>query len=633
MEDMNDSGKTAIFMAIRHGSLECLKLLVNAGARLDAKDIENWTALHEAVKAGDERIEILNYLIEECDGDVNAVDDDGWTPLHVAARFSSTEAVDILVKAGCDVNAKTEDNETAVLLASAQASSADVLRKLLEHGADLSLHRDTALTPSRLILGRKDFGQLCILLDHIKSLEEQERLKVIDLESRSETGDTLLHVCVQEKNLDATTRVLAVGAKPDIKNHDGVAALHTACKGGTGEIAGALLNSGADPNLPRGDGMLPLHIASDTGNIEVVEALIQHEADVNQEVSHNGRYRGFSPLMFAARLGQGDVVAALIQAGAQLDHAKGDGFTALHLAALNGNTVACKKLINAGADYRLADETGYFPLQLATRHSQFDVVSIFLESNVEPDSCGQLGLTSLHIASFICDARLIWLLIRGGADVNAVNSDDATPLHIAAGREQGRVSMQLLLANGAKMDVIDKEMDSPLHNACYKGLYQNVRLLLCRGAEPSPANENNVTPLHLAAAVGSEETVEALLKYGADVEARDANDKTPYRVASEHNHRNAMILLFRSMPITLEDIAPTSSFGGQNKEGGEDIICVICQNSLVEGEETRTLPCMHTYHNACIMAWLGGEDLTRHDSCPLCQQSVLPDSASPRRPT
>lgn len=631
IEQRNDSGKTAIFMAIRHGSLECLKLLVEAGAKLEVKDIENWTALHEAVKAGDDRIDILNFLIDECNFDVSVVDDDGWTPLHVAARFSSTKAVDVLIEAGCDVNGLTEEKETAVLLASAQAASAEVLQKLLANGADLSLHRDTALTPISLILGRKDFGQLCILFDYLKTIDEQSRLALIDVESRSETGDTLLHMCVHEQNLDATTRILTVGARPNEKNHEGIGALHIACKNGNAEVAEALLNSNADPNLVRGDGMMPLHIACDNGFADVAKVLIQHKADVNRTVSQQGKYKGFSPLMFAARLGDGDVVSVLIEAEAQLDLSKADGFTALHLAALNGNSVACKYLVESGADCQLADETGYFPLQLATRHNQFGVVSILLESNVEPNSCGPLGLTSLHIASFLGDAHLIWLLIRGGADVNAVNSDNATPLHIAAGREQGRVSMQLLLANGARLDVTDKEHDTPLHNACYKGLYQNVRLLLRRRAEPSPVNEKCVTPLHLAAAVGSEETVEALLKWGANAKARDKDNKTPYRVAYERHHRKVMILLFRAMEISLQEIAPAERFAAPGRSGSEEVICVICQNSLTGGEETRTLPCLHTYHDVCIMGWFGGEALKRHDSCPLCQRSVLPGTASPRR--
>ena len=635
IEQMNDSGKSPIFIAIRHKSIDCLKLLVEHGAHVDACDIERWTPLHEAVKTGDENIAILKYLIDECKVQVGAVDDDGWTALHVAARFSSCKAVDILIDAGCDVNAMTEDKETPLLLASAQASSAPVLRSLLERGADLSLHCDTPLTPSRLILGRRDFEQLCILLDHIKKLPLETRKTIIDLESRSETGETLLHLCVSAANVEATKKLLLVIEKVNEKNHRGIAPLHLACASGSTELVNVLLEGGANTDVERGDGMKPLHIACDAGHTKVVSALLAGGADVSTTIESSERYTGFTPLMFAARLGNADVVRVLLDYNADMDVAKRDGFTALHLAALNGNTEICRLLVERGVDYQQADESGYFPMQLATRHNQYDVVNAFLESGIDPDSCARLELTSLHIAAFICDARLIWLLIRGGANVNARNADATTPLHVAAGREQGRVSMQLLLANGAELDPIDNEGDTPLHNACYKGYYQNARLLLRRGAANSPKNDSETTPLHLAAAVGSEETVEALVKYGADVEARNRDRQTPYRVASEQGHRRAMLSLFRAMSVSLHEIAPPETFQPSENispsTSTESLLCVICQTSLTRGESTRTLPCGHTYHDECILAWLGGEWLLRNDSCPLCQRFVLPESTSPRR--
>ncbi|CDF39229.1 unnamed protein product [Chondrus crispus] len=625
LEDMNDSGKTPIFMAVRHGSKHCLQLLIKAGANVASKDIENWTVLHEAVKAGDGSISTLQFLVDQCMLDSNAVDDDGWTALHVCARFSSPKAVDVLVKAGCDINAKTEDNETAVLLACAQPSSTEVLCRLLANGADLTIHLDTPLTPCLLVLGRRDFIQLTILLNHIKTLEHATRLQIFRLESQR-TGDTLLHACVREGNFESIERLVDLGAPPNEKNQEGLAPIHIVCKNGNDEIARALLKGKTDLNLIRADGMTPLHIAADAGHPEVVRLLLEHDCDPNQTLSNSGRYHGFSSLMFAARLGNAAIVSLLLQAGADPNLQKGDGFTALHLAALNGNAQVCKSLLAGGSDYMLEDHTGYLPLQLATRHGQYEVVNGFIAANVAPDCCGKLGLTALHIASFMCDARIIWLLLRAGASTNMMNSENATPLHIAAGREQGRVSMQLLITNGAKLDLVDNEQETPLHKACYKGIYQNVRLLLRRGAAPSQVNKKNVTPLHLAAANGNEETVKALLRYGADVHAQDEDNRTPYAVASENNHRKVMILMFRAIAVALEDIAPRVIYHPDpSPSSSMRIFCVICQNSLLGGEETRRLPCSHLYHDHCILTWLGGEDLSRHESCPLCLRSVLPE--------
>lgn len=624
VEEMNDSGKTPVFMAIRSGSVKCLKLLADAGADIHKKDIESWTAIHEAVKGGNTHIGILECLINDFQMNANAIDDDGWAPLHVAARFGSTDAVDVLVQAGADINAVTEDKESAVLLASAQVSSAEVLRKLLSHGADVSLDSSCAM------LRRKDFKQFCIVLDHMKTLGDEERRKALDIDFRAESGNTILHMCVMNSCAEATQKLLELGALPNEENHEGLTPLHIATNGGEAEIVRTLLEGGANPDILRPDGMAPLHIACDGGHIDVVSLLMNAKCDLNLGVTLTARYKGFTPLMFASRLGSSKIASMLIEGGADLAVAKGDGFTALHLAALNGNAKVCRILIRAGANYAVADESGYLPLQLATRQGQLDVVGAMLEEKVAPNCRGKLGLTALHVAAYMCDARLIWILIRGGADVNAINDDDVTPLHVAAGREQGRVGMQLLLSNDAKIEMRDKEEDTPLHNACYRGLHQNARLLLRRGAEPSPANENGVTPLHLAAAFGNEETVEALLTYGADIEARDQNRMTPYRVAAEQKHRQAMILLFRAMKLSLAEIAPRRTFETVSPNTSSDeLLCVICQSPLTSGDATRTLPCNHTYHDDCILAWLGGEELLQHNSCPLCQKSILPEGASP----
>ena len=69
--------------------------------------------------------------------DVNAKDNKGWSPLHVAAAFNPSPAVlEVLLKAGADVNAKDKDGETPLHFAAALNPSTAVLEILLNAGAD-----------------------------------------------------------------------------------------------------------------------------------------------------------------------------------------------------------------------------------------------------------------------------------------------------------------------------------------------------------------------------------------------------------------------------------------------------------------------------------------------------------------
>ena len=92
------------------------------------------TELHSAVVSGGvDEVEILL----KAGADVNAKDTDDWTPLHFAAAFNPSPAVfEILLKAGADVNAKDTTDWTPLHLAAEKNPSSAVLEILLKAGAD-----------------------------------------------------------------------------------------------------------------------------------------------------------------------------------------------------------------------------------------------------------------------------------------------------------------------------------------------------------------------------------------------------------------------------------------------------------------------------------------------------------------
>ena len=92
-------------------------------------------------------------------------------------------------------------------------------------------------------------------------------------------------------------------------------------------------------------------------------------------------------------------------------------------------------------------------------------------------------------------------------------------------------SVQLLLERGAEIEARNKINCTPLHYAAWKNITESVKLLLERGADIEARDLNNHTPLHFAAGGNSTRAAQLLVKRGAKIEARDNNNQTPLNLA------------------------------------------------------------------------------------------------------
>ena len=134
----------SIHQAAIDGDIEAIKQHTAAGTDVNAEDDDGWTPMHRAVYYG--RKEIVGLLIAN-GGDVNATDVGGGTPLHYAIDDGHKEVAELLIIKGADVNAKNVDGETPLDLAkevseeasleykAAKKETADLLRK---HGGKTS---------------------------------------------------------------------------------------------------------------------------------------------------------------------------------------------------------------------------------------------------------------------------------------------------------------------------------------------------------------------------------------------------------------------------------------------------------------------------------------------------------------
>ncbi|HIC53040.1 MAG TPA: ankyrin repeat domain-containing protein, partial [Gemmatimonadetes bacterium] len=166
-----------------------------------------------------------------------------------------------------------------------------------------------------------------------------------------------------------------------------------------------------------------------------------------------------NPLLDAARRGEVEVVRSLLDGGADVNAARGDGLTALHAAAERGHLDVAKLLISAGAE-----------LDAGTRIGRY---------------------TPLHLAGRGGHGRVVGALVEAGADVNATTSNTGvTPVHLAAAAVGGETSVATLLDHGA--DVNAREASSGQTPLMFAAAYDRsaaVRMLLNRGADAAITTE------------------------------------------------------------------------------------------------------------------------------------------------
>jgi ankyrin repeat protein len=177
--------------------------------------------------------------------------------------------------------------------------------------------------------------------------------------------------------------------------------------------------------------------------------------------------------------------------------------------------------------------------------------------------CGS-ALADSPLADAIENGRrdLALELIQKGADVNAAQSDGATPLHWAAYRLDADL-VERLLKSGARAATQNRYGASPLGEAAKAANAKIVALLLKAGAAVDAANKDGETALMLAARTGSKEVMGQLIAAGANVNAHEAwRDQTALMWAAEGGYADLVKLLI-SHGADVHARAATNDWGSQ----------------------------------------------------------------------
>lgn len=177
-------------------------------------------------------------------------------------------------------------------------------------------------------------------------------------------------------------------------------------------------------------------------------------------------------LLLAAQSRDARAVVEAIEHGAQIDIRDGSGFTPLHWAARLGDVVSLGLLIDQGADVQAKDAFDMTPLHCAPPNT--DAMRLLLDRGAAINAMDKNGNTPLHEACFSGSVDTARLLLDCGADINAgLENRGRTPVYIAALCGHAGL-VRLLLERGAaltQVEVTDHPLLSMLQDRDGDGLH------------------------------------------------------------------------------------------------------------------------------------------------------------------
>lgn len=486
------------------GHARVVQALADDGADLSGREGALWDQCSLHVAARNSQLEVVKLLVKYDQSLVHALDTDNTSPLYLATNRGNADLVRVLLENGAPANesadipigrACTTGSHAAVRILLEHGAEIETIREaggqepplhaavregnyqcvqiLLENHADPN-HEAQGVTALQLASENDRIDMVRLLVEHGADVNKR----------RDENTSTALHEATQLKSGMAIVQYL-VDKDADINlRTPSSSPLFAACLGKNADaaIVRLLLEKGANVNESYSDMWTPLHGAYES--VAVTRLLLEAGALVDRVLEANGR----SPLFLAAEWGQTDVVEALLEHNADVNlrymPAEADymsGFTPLIIALQEGHSGVVRLLLEAGADTGIKPMNDVLPITYA---GTTDLLRMFLEFKPDLTLQDKDGDTPLNALMSRANIELadIKLLVYAGNDINTPNKTRRTVLLEAVSRDRMDIA-RFLLKRGAALDISAIASGTPLHLACWDGSVESVRLLVDAGAD------------------------------------------------------------------------------------------------------------------------------------------------------
>jgi ankyrin repeat protein len=216
------------------------------------------------------------------------------------------------------------------------------------------------------------------------------------LDSKKVHGGGPLYAAAQNGHRETVAALCAAGAAVDAPNWSGATPAFIAAARGHAACLAALIAAGADLEAADEDGRTPAFAAARHGRAEALRVLRDAGADLLRR-----RPNGAGPTFAAAAAGRLETLRLLLAAcgAACVDAANANGATPLMVAVRCGDASArvpaARALLDAGADVGAAMGNGDTALHVSARRGDLAVLRLLLARGADPLSANALGRTAL----------------------------------------------------------------------------------------------------------------------------------------------------------------------------------------------------------------------------------------------
>ncbi len=468
---------TPLQAAAGYGNAEMVKLLIRAGANIDAP-------------MGLSHIDALEEI--SIDSRVCGL----LTPLQIALAEGRIAVAEILLQYGADVNgfdASAYCDAWAAKLAEQKNFFPYYDEDFLQYDPPRLLQSD----PWDVYYRGRELGLL----------------------------DSPLQAAARKGDLALARRLLSLGANIHAKGGFGTALQVAASRKGNSELVKFLLDQGADINAPAHDpvGRTALQAAIQYSDMETIHFLLESGADVNADVClANGRtalqaavqrndvilakllillkanvnakassFNGRTCLQAASEIGNMQMIDLLLKHGAEASAPPSEfsgGKTALQAAVAGKHITAVKKLLKHGGDPNVTcpgpphREEYKYPLWDSMRTHQHEMTKLLLENGANPNNITG-SENPLALAIRMQELQTVQLLIFHGADINALNYPKSESMLQVAAAGGSLPLCRFLIAAGAELK--GSMGTAALSSAVRYCQTAVIQFLLSRGVSPN----------------------------------------------------------------------------------------------------------------------------------------------------